>query len=44
MRLKTGRKQIDYEFAEFEKLEVEEYLSLAKEFLEETKKYLGIKS
>jgi uncharacterized protein (UPF0332 family) len=38
------RQEADYEFVEFEKSEVEEYLNLAKEFLETAKKYLGIKS
>jgi uncharacterized protein (UPF0332 family) len=37
------RQEADYEFVEFEKSEVEEYLNLAKEFLETAKKYLGIK-
>jgi len=37
------RQEADYEFVEFEKPEVEEYLNLAKEFLETAKKYLGIK-
>jgi uncharacterized protein (UPF0332 family) len=38
------RQEADYEFVEFEKSEVEEYLNLAKKFLETAKKYLGIKS
>ena len=37
------RQEADYEFVEFEKSEVEEYLNLAKKFLETAKKYLGIK-
>jgi uncharacterized protein (UPF0332 family) len=38
------RQEADYEFVEFEKPEVEEYLNLAKEFLETAKNYLGLKS
>ena len=37
------RQEADYEFVKFEKSEVEEYLNLAKKFLETAKKYLGIK-
>ena len=35
------RQEADYEFAEFEKSEVENYVSLAKDFLEAAKKYLA---